>query len=339
MGFKQPHLPVLALGLLLSCSNAPKEKALPPSSFEEQPHAAAKAPADTAFTRQVIYRSLDRGATWEPASSGLSQDVQASFFEKKGTEIVLATDNRGLFISENNRTAWKNIGQSLPGRKVNALHVSGDELYVGLHGQGVFVSSDNGGAWRPLNQGLPNLNVRAFVKHQSALVAGTDAGIFKKQEGATTWTQQFSGAQINSLNQEEGKIIAGTTVGVLLSADGGETWQVIHHRGALHSTAIAGGQVFALYISGDVFISADWGTTWNQAFYAPRKQSYVYELTRVNNDYVMSNNYGVFRSTDTGNTWALVHPEERMVFMDFIVFDSTLYGGTRTANEYRNRRK
>lgn len=330
---------LIASGLLLSCSNGPKEKATPLPAAGEAPKAATQTPKDTAFNRHAVYASSDKGTTWVPVSNGLPGDVQASFLEKKGNEIVLATDNRGLYLSANNRTTWKDIGRNLPILKVNALHVSGDELYVGLHGQGVYVSTDTGAHWRPLNEGLPNLNVRALVKQGGALIAGTDIGIFKKGEEATTWTQQFAGVQINSLNGSDGKIIAGTTAGVLLSADGGQTWKVIHHRGALHSTAIAGGKVFALYISGDVFMSADWGATWTQAFYAPRKQSYVYELTRVNNDYLMSNNYGVFQSRDAGTTWALVHPEERMVFMDFIVFDSTLYGGTRLANEYRNRRK
>lgn len=329
---------LIASGLLLGCSNGPKEKATPLPAAGEAHRAAIQTPKDTAFTRYAVYASSDKGATWVPVSKGLPEDVQASFFEKKGPEIVLATDNRGLYLSEQNRTTWKDIGRNLPVPKVTALHVSGDEIYVGLHGKGVYVSTDTGANWRPLNEGLPNLHVRALQKHGDALVAGTDIGIFKRQANATTWSQQFTGAQINSMNQLNGKLIAGTNKGVLLSADGGESWQPIHQQGAVHSTSVAGGKVFAQYISGDVYGSADGGATWTPAFYAPRKQSYVYDLTQVNNDYVMSNNYGVFRSPDAGNTWALVYLEERMLFLDFIVFGDTVYGGTRLANEYRNRK-
>jgi hypothetical protein len=35
-----------------------------------------------------------------PVSNGLLKDIQASYFEKRRNEIVLATDNNGFFITE-----------------------------------------------------------------------------------------------------------------------------------------------------------------------------------------------------------------------------------------------
>jgi hypothetical protein len=79
---------------------------------------------DNPFKREVVLFSSDNGLNWQPLSSGLPDDTQASFLAKKGNEIVLATDNRGLFITHQNRTSWKSVSQSLPTLKINSLHIS-----------------------------------------------------------------------------------------------------------------------------------------------------------------------------------------------------------------------
>ncbi len=218
------------------------------------------------------------------------------------------------------------------------FHVSNHEIYVGLYRQGVYVSKTNGEDWLSLNEGLPNLSVQGILKVKDELIVATDIGIFKTQDGLKNWKGKFSGAQILSLNEFDGKIIAGTSSGILLSTDGGENWKYIHHEGSIHYTSIVDGKVFAMYISGDVFMSDNWGITWTNFSYTPRQQSYVYELTRVGNYLVMSNNYGVFRSIDYGENWEHIYKEERILFFDFIVFDNIIYGGTRAAMENRNKK-
>jgi len=70
----------------------------------------------------------------------------------------------------------------------------------------------------------------------------------------------------------------------------------------------------------------------------PKEGGYIYELAKVGNTLLMSNNYGLFKSTDGGNIWQNYLPEERFVFFDFLVVDNTVYGITRQADEYRNRK-
>jgi photosystem II stability/assembly factor-like uncharacterized protein len=293
---------------------------------------------DTLSIRKAVYRSEDYGATWLPASEGLPTGVQASFFDRKGNEIVMATDNHGLFISERNKTSWKSINGDLPGDKINAVHVFGNEIYAAVYREGIFMSTDNGESWVSLNGNLKNVSVRAIVKVNTGLLVATDEGIYKTDNKVLDWRQKFAGEQVSSLNEFDGRIIAGSVSGVLLSTDGGENWNFINTGDAAHNTAIIEGRVFVMYISGNVFMTDNWGIPWVLFDYAPRKQSYVYELTKVGDHLMMSNNYGVFKSNDWGRTWEHIHKEEKMVFIDFIVFDTFVYAGTRGANEYRNRK-
>lgn len=320
--------------IFFACNNNQKENN---TKSLEANYSVASLPNDTLFNRQIIYSSSDNGKTWNPAITGLPKGTKASFFEKKGNEIVFGTENKGLFISENNKTKWKDIGEKLPSKKINALHISGEEIYAGLYNEGIYVTNNDGDLWQSLNNGLPNLKVQGILKIKNEILIGTDVGIYKTKENLINWKSKYSGLQILSLQEVNGKIIAGTSSGVLLSNDSGETWKTIHNEGALHYTSVIGENIFALYMSGDVFMSQDFGSSWSNFEYAPRESAYIYELAGVNEYLIMNNSYGVFHSIDNGLNWKHIFNEERFVFFDFIVFDNVIYGGTRPSNEYRNR--
>lgn len=294
-------------------------------------------PNDTSFLPEIIYSSSDHGISWNPLITGLPDDTKVSFLEKMGNEIILGTENRGLFISENNRGGWKHIGMKLASRKINALHIARDEIFVGLYNKGIYVSHNNGKEWKSLNKTLPNLKVQGILKIKDEILVGTDDGIFKTSENLINWKSKLGKLQILSLQEVRGQIIAGTSNGVFLSKDKGENWEKIHDEGAIHYTSVVGNKIFALYVSGDVFMSEDYGVNWKEFDYSPREWSYIYELSGLSDKLIMSNSYGVFQSKDNGQQWKHVFKEERFVFFDFIVFDTVIYGGTRQSDEFRNR--
>jgi photosystem II stability/assembly factor-like uncharacterized protein len=289
--------------------------------------------------REVIYRSIDYGQTWSPMTQNLPPETEVSFMERRGNRIIMASDNTGIFISDDEKQSWKQIGNGLPGKKIKAFHLSGNEIYAGVYQQGVYVSRDDGAAWQSLNAGLRDLSVRAILRIGGELLVATDTGIFKKSSGQKEWTQPFSGFQVISLNEDQGKIIAGCVQGLLLSADGGDHWGWVLQEGAAHNTSILEGRVFVMNISGDLFVSQDWGQTWSKSAYAPREGSYVYEMVNAGETLVMSNNYGIHRSSDGGRAWELIFPTEEFIFFDLLFFDQTIYAGTRTWNEYRKKSK
>jgi len=102
----------------------------------------------------------------------------------------------------------------------------------------------------------------------------------KPERAAQTNDTIESKENILSFNQSQDKIIAGGVLGVLLSVDEGEHWNWIHEEGAAHNTALINDKIVVMNISGDLFMSADWGKSWHSGNYFPNEGSYVYETVK-----------------------------------------------------------
>lgn len=329
-----PYLLHVALSLqLISCQGQeqqPVSNAAPITSFS--PIQAAKA-----LSHQPLFISNDYGESWEDASYNLPTDLQVSFLARKGEEIVLASDNMGVYLSTKQRTHWKAIGAELPGQKINALHIADDQIYVGVFRQGLYRSKDEGQHWENLNLDLPNLTVQSILQVDDQILTGTDDGLFLLPKGSSNWQATNLKAQVLSIYQYEGVLIAGTSEGTAISHDLGNHWQWIRKEGAVHYTHNIGPRIIELVISGDVVYSDNWGEEWHHTLYGPRQGSYVYEIIDLGPYQLLSNNYGIHRSADQGRSWQLIYPIETMAFFDFLLIDDTLYGGTRIWDEFRGR--
>lgn len=282
--------------------------------------------------------SKDFGSTWEDAGQGLPNDLQVSFLEKMGNEIVVASDNKGIFISYDHNAKWKQIGENLPNQKINALHIFYQSIYVGVYNEGIYHTSDKGLSWQSLNFDLPNRNVQAVWAGNHQLIVGTDDGIFKKAIGKKNWKPTSITDQVLSLYGYDGKLIAGTSLGTAISHDVGDSWSWIRKKGAVHYTHHIGQRIIELALNGDLAYSDDWGQTWRLAEYEPRKGSYIYEIAEVGSYQLLSNNYGIHRSKDNGKNWEHIYHTESMGFFDLLVIGDHIYGGTRSWDEYRKRR-
>ena len=290
---------------------------------------------DTA--RYPLMLSNDFGYSWVNASEGLPADLQVSFMEMLNGEMVIASDNMGIFKSDTNLTHWKQIGRDLPGTKINALHVEDSTLFIGVFRQGIFKSENMGKNWLPLSFNLPDQNVQAICTYNNQLVAGTDTGIFILPKKGQIWEPTSVTEQVVSIFEKEGILVAGTSQGTVVSDDGGKSWNWVSREGAVHYTHSVGNRIFELCLNGDLYYSDDWGQHWVESKYEPRVSSYVYEMVKVGDYLVMSNNYGIHQSAENGHSWQLIYRTETMGFFDFLVIGNTIYGGTRSWDEYRKK--
>ena len=279
--------------------------------------------------RSVLYRSTDQGKTWAPFGEGLPSTIQASFLANYENELLLATDNEGLFISEG-RSRWRKLSSlSIIGEKVNAIHVHQGIIYLGMYNKGIFVSRNKGETWENWTYNLGDLKVQAICFYDDQLFVGTDSAIEKFNLDNKTWETLFSGVQVVSLETTSDKMIAGTSRGTLLSIDSGSNWDWIHQQGAVHYTRLVQDRIVEFSISGPVYISDNWGKSWLKAEYAPWQRSYVYEMAAVENAWILSNNYGVHKSWDHGKTWDLIFPNKKFFFFDLLVSEDMIIAGTR----------
>lgn len=321
------------------CTNQPNLK-----DIENVPSNQVTIPGLTANeivvnNRSPLLLSRNYGKSWEDVSQGLPSEIQVSFIEKKENELVIATDNLGVFISTNNRTQWKQIGTNLPNQKINALHVVENIIFVGVYRKGIFKSDDEGITWNSINKNLPNLNVQTILQFEKELFVGTDKGIFKFAKTEKSWESTAITAQVLSIYEYDGILVVGTSQGTVISKDKGNNWNWIRKEGAVHYTHNIGKRVIELTLSGDIVYTDDWGQSWSEMEYEPRTGSYVYEIVKVGEYLIFSNNYGIHRSIDNGKNWELVFKTESMGFFDLMVMGNDVYGGTRIWDEYRKRNR
>ena len=110
------------------------------------------------------------------------------------------------------------------------------KVFVGTVGEGLYVSSDGGDSFgRKARNGLYiEGEVRALAAHPQdprRLYAGTNAGVYRSEDGGDTWTRLRSAMDdlvvwaLLVLPAEPDTVFAGTRpAGVYRSTDGGDTW-------------------------------------------------------------------------------------------------------------------
>jgi len=155
-------------------------------------------------------------------------------------------------------------------------------------------------------------------------------GIFKSSGHMQAWTGKHIGEEIVSIKMIGDTLFAGTSKGVLLSKDGGENWKYVHKGGPVHELITADKIIFALYESGDIMMSENRGSVWNNITYSPSKQSFIYDMVNVDDNDLMSNHYGIFRSKNGGMDWLLICPEKKYRLIDMVADDHVAYGAARS---------
>jgi hypothetical protein len=260
----------------------------------------------------TVFRSIDGGASWQQADSGLG-----------GIQNGVTPFVPGPFGVDP-----KNAGT----------------LYVSRLGVGVYKSTDGGASWRAANSGLPNLvgdyefmsccsaAVIIDPRNPSTLyVAGENPinpGIFKSTNGGATWKAITSpipaGSGMPVLNIDaQGIVYTGVGANLFKSADGGATWLPANFRlrdVSVPSLAIDPQNPGNLYVG--VYRSTNSGIGWDSANISagsvvsalaidPMAAGTVYAGTseaKVDDDgdpipCGPSSASGIFKSVDGGVSW------------------------------------
>lgn len=231
-----------------------------------------------------VYRSFDRGGTWEAVAGGALKrkgkrfqavstqlppgPVQALAAAVQGGGLtVWAGTTQGVFRSTDASNGWEPVNSGLPGLSKDtgyaelpvyavAPGTSPGLLFAGT-AQGVFRSGDNGDAWGAANRGLPDTSEETGLSKTTvrALLVNTQS------RNATTY------------------LFAGTDKGIFRSTDLGRSWQAANvglpgtePRTGVSSTAVtclaalADTRTLATYLFAGtplgLFVSGDFGGTW-----------------------------------------------------------------------------
>ncbi len=236
--------------------------------------------------------------------------------------VAVATERGGyLLTSDPSRKSWKRVGPFLKRESVNSMtyNPQRSQLYAATLTNGVFVSSDLGRTWKPINDGLhvkKVWTVEVDPKNHSRLYAGTQYGhLFRSEDAGRSWSE-VTGLYTAPGRNEWGVDWANGTTGLTI------------HTIRLHPTK---NRIYVIASGKGLYRSDDGGEKWEvlqtgvlsacpavkskleQHLTEVHRCTHKLAVSKKNPDFLYQQNHcGVYRSTDGGDTWTDISPNNRL---------------------------
>ncbi len=261
-----------------------------------------------------VYKSVDKGNTWEQINSGLpsaSDSHMLSMDPTNSDTLYVSTVEYGIFKSTNGGKTWSSSSTGLTNLDVHmAVAIDPTDtsiLYVGTE-DAVFKSTNGGYSWSESNNGLTGYEVCAMAidpSNPSIVYAGMyvddshDGGMFKSINAGENWVSvstdlSTDSLKVNCLTIDPTNceiIYASTDYGVIKSTDSGQSWKSIN-------TGLTNLSVYGLAMhpsNSDIIYVGTWGD-------------------------------GVFRTDNGGETWVSDSSGLKNLIIVSIVFDPSNLG-------------
>jgi photosystem II stability/assembly factor-like uncharacterized protein len=244
-----------------------------------------------AATPAGVYRSLDRGVSWElPGSGGGVPFAEALALSPSFAEddTVFACGGETLYRSTDRGETWEPV---LVGSRMFCVCAArgpaegGLVVMAGTETDGLLRSDDGGRSWTGVNAGVMDLTAISlavspnFAQDRTSF-AGAASALYRSRNGGLSWREVDTATDEPAVQclafspafAEDRLILAGTEAdGLLRSTDGGSTWQRLAEAAGDNVTAIVfqtsgRGELDtpAVAVAGEdrVVVSRDGGASW-----------------------------------------------------------------------------
>lgn len=269
-----------------------------------------------------VYTSIDGGANWTPASTGLGSRYVLSLALVAGTPTTLyAGTGDGLFKSTTGGTSWSSVSTGLPSLPVRALLADPSNpstLYAGTQDGGVFKTADGAASWAASRRGMSNTEIFSITFSSAApdiAWAGTRDGVFKTVDAGESWSdvsQGLANRQVyaTAAHPTDPTIAyAGTFEGLYKTVNGGGSWVSVSSAGySISTVALHPATPETIYLGTiqRLFKSVDGGSSWTALTQGLPSILWVWSVAFSSQDpstVFMAASGKVYRSTDGGAQW------------------------------------
>ncbi len=194
----------------------------------------------------------------------------------------------------------------------------------------IYQSKDNGNTWQDISYGLPlnELPQDFFVaKSEIYLRLGASTYYSKNDISSPVWEKERdrnpqmssialknSAMRAQNVVESNGIVIATGQRGIRRSTDNGEHWEwVIREGGVGIAVEKIDGGLAAIScntttMSRRIHVSMDDGMTWKAISDGLRPTLFITSIKQVGKYLICGHPDGIFRSSDMGKTWDMVHP-------------------------------
>jgi photosystem II stability/assembly factor-like uncharacterized protein len=321
----------------------PRSSGLASGGFGSVITAIAVAPNNAAVAYATVesigvYKTTNGGLSWQQRNSGLTSLYVFSIVVRPAApKVLFVGDYTGVFVSTNSAGSWSPTTGITSGEAVSTIAIdrtTPSRLYAGTFGNGAWVSSNGGQHWIALDAGgLPDGSVDELVAAPGGhMVYAVDRlhGVWAINGilGGATWTQMNTGIEPPFLADVSQIAVRPSSPGTLYAGtNGGGVFRSTHHAANwarnniglratfVHTLAISPDDPNRVYAGATVdegaFVSINGGMSW-----APHDTGlmfpnvYALAVSRSDPSVVYAATYnggfgdGIYRSTDSGGTWA-----------------------------------
>jgi photosystem II stability/assembly factor-like uncharacterized protein len=299
-----------------------------------------------------IYRSDDEGTTWVPINNGLRNLEVSSLAANAGNEIFAGTDGMGIFRSSNLGLSWEETNNGLDNMYIECLAGnSKNEIFAGGIGGGIQKSSDGGATWTRVAKELDPVIWDIAIDTSDRILVSVRGGAFMSTDNGENWEKLIIGIDGPKFAfSSNGKVVAAGPGGVWISDNTGANWvpsMIVEYPAFLFDVVVnESNYIFAGAFIDGLFISQDFGTSWNSIILDSTYRDVEKLFINANGslfasafaDWATDLGCKVYRSDDNGATWTAVsNGLTNSPALSFAV-DSTgcIYLGTMGTGVYRS---
>lgn len=262
----------------------------------------------------IILRSTDGGQTWQDISYSLPGNEQPEDFFA-GKSVVYLRVNNEMYHSKNNlkTPVWEKENVLDPRFTSIAFNRSGVMAY-NYEGE-IYQKASYMGAWLPMYTNFKSQSMRTiFETSDGTIFLGCDNGLYKSADKGRSWKRVLNEGWVMDLVESEGVLIGTSQRGIIRSTDNGERWERVISEGGVGIAVerIDGGFAAISYNefsqSRRIRISWDSGKTWKAIDEGLQPSLSISSIKQFGNYLICGHPDGIFRSSDMGKTWKMVHP-------------------------------
>lgn len=260
----------------------------------------------------IIFQSNDNGETWQDISAGLPENEQPEGFFAGESDIYIRIQNE-MYRSKSNLAipVWEKENVLDP--EFNSITFSRSGA-IAYNTKGNIYRRMSQDTWTPVYENFKNQWVRTiFESYDGTVFVGCDNGLYRSADNGRSWKQVVDGGWVMELVESEGVLLASSQHGIIRSTDNGKHWELVISDGGVGIAVerINGGFAAITCCSGTmsrlIRISLDRGKTWNVIGEELRPSLSVSSIKQVGRYLICGHPDGIFRSSDMGKTWTLVH--------------------------------
>ncbi len=301
-----------------------------------------------AATHGGLYRSDDRGRTWEDCAAGSTRRRVTHLFNDGHNTIYAGTGDAGLFLSRDECRTWTHAGTGYCGIVDGFSVAEGHALIAVEHTQPYLVYSVYGvefidwwgwaytldlswngtQTWRQLD-----FYANSVARGRDSLVLTDDRAQNISTDGGDSWTSESMLAGVKDIQAMQGGIFVLRNDTLLFRKDGQTEWEFV--TAAVNGRAIGGNDFHLLLLEvGRLRHSSDHGETWTSLpvddiffHHSPR----IVWLDNAHSFAVTGIGDVMLLSSDMGTSWKRIVPEadtRRFIYCAYTDSEGRLLLGT-----------